>query len=365
MNKKIKTLIAIGGTGGHVFPGYNLAEHLDSENYNIQLVTDIRGTKYLKGIKDFKTFILPSNKINRKNLLTLFFSSLLVIYAIIRSFIFLLFNRPSIIFGMGGYASFPICIAASVLRIKFIIYENNLIIGKANKYLMPFANKIFISNEELEGIPFRYKGKIIKVGNIIKKEIINYSKNKDKNYNFKIFQILVLGGSQAAHVFAEILPKIFQKCSRLGIPLKIFQHCLPSQNNELKLYYKNYNIDCEIFNFSHNLTEYFSKVNLAITRSGSSILAELTNANIPFISVPLPSSADNHQLKNGIYYCKKKFSFLIEEKDLNDKLFSLIKELYNNNSVLNEIIFNQRQYSDKNVYKNISQALKKILHEKN
>ena len=42
---------------------------------------------------------------------------------------------------MGGYSSFPICIAASILRIKFVIYENNLIIGKANKYLLPFAKK--------------------------------------------------------------------------------------------------------------------------------------------------------------------------------------------------------------------------------
>ena len=67
------------------------------------------------------------------------------ILSILRSLIFLILNRPSIIFGMGGYASFPICIAASILRIKFIIYENNLIIGKANKYLLPFAKKIFVS----------------------------------------------------------------------------------------------------------------------------------------------------------------------------------------------------------------------------
>ena len=58
------------------------------------------------------------------------------------------------------------------------------------------------------------------------------------------------------------------------------------------------------------------------------MLAELTNANIPFISVPLPSSADNHQLKNAKFYNKKKFSYLIEEKDLNERLFNLIKEIY-------------------------------------
>ena len=55
--------------------------------------------------------------------------------------------------------------------------------------------------------------------------------------------------------------------------------------------------------------DYFLKANLAITRSGSSMIAELTNANIPFISVPLPTSADNHQFKNAIFIEKKFFFF--------------------------------------------------------
>ena len=28
MNKKVKVIIAVGGTGGHVFPGCHLARHL-------------------------------------------------------------------------------------------------------------------------------------------------------------------------------------------------------------------------------------------------------------------------------------------------------------------------------------------------
>ena len=104
---------------------------------------------------------------------------------------------------------------------------------------------------------------------------------------------------------------------------------------------------------------------MAITRSGSSILAELTNANVPFITVPLPSSADNHQLKNAIYYKKKNLSYLIEEKDLNTKLFSFINEIYRDNSILDKILQNQRQYSDKNVYNNVDQLLKDIKYEEN
>ena len=87
--------------------------------------------------------------------------------------------------------------------------------------------------------------------------------------------------------------------------------------------------------------------------------------NIPFISVPLPSSADNHQFKNADYYEKKNFAFLVEEKDLNEKLFYLIKDIYNNISILDKIRKNQNQFSDKNVYNNIDRVLKEIINGKN
>ena len=364
MNKKTKALIAVGGTGGHVFPGYNLAKNLIDENYDIKLITDKRGYKFLNKLKNFKIYTLPSSPLIKKNIFTIFFSLNIFIYSILRSLIFLILNRPKVIFGMGGYASFPICIAASILKIKFLIYENNLIIGKANKYLLPFAEKILVSYDEIEGISKKYLNKKIKIGNIIKKEIIDFSKKKP-NKIFERVNILILGGSQAAKIFAEVLPNIFLLCSKENIPLKIYQHCLPYQNDQLSTFYKNIKIDHEIFNFSDNIENYFSKINLAITRSGSSMLAELTNANIPFVSIPLPSSADNHQYKNAYFYKNKNLSFLIEEKDLNDKLFFLIRDIYKNSSILGKIILNQSQYSDKTVYKNIKKILKNIINEKN
>ena len=102
---------------------------------------------------------------------------------------------------------------------------------------------------------------------------------------------------------------------------------------------------------------------MAITRSGSSMLAELVNAKIPFISVPLPTSADNHQLKNAIYYEKNEYSYLIEEKDLNMKLFKLIKKINEKRSLLSQMVSKQRQYSDKSVYENIDKQVNKIINE--
>ena len=62
---------------------------------------------------------------------------------------------------------------------------------------------------------------------------------------------------------------------------------------------------------------------------------------------------------------KKKLTFLIEEKDLNNKLYSLLNDIYKNKSLLDDIISRQSQYSDKNVYENINRVLEKIFDEKN
>ena len=91
------------------------------------------------------------------------------------------------------------------------------------------------------------------------------------------------------------------------------------------------------------------------------MLAELINVNIPFISVPLPSSADNHQLKNAIYYEKNQYSYLIEEKNLDEKLFKLIKEIHKNRSLLTQMMAKQKLHSDKKVYKIIDEEIGKII----
>ena len=57
---------------------------------------------------------------------------------------------------------------------------------------------------------------------------------------------MILGGSQAAKVFAEVLPKIFKECNNANIALKIYQQCLPEQNEFLTSYYQDLKIDNEI-----------------------------------------------------------------------------------------------------------------------
>tara|TARA_B100001057_G_scaffold224214_1_gene224517 strand:+ start:11420 stop:12511 length:1092 start_codon:yes stop_codon:yes gene_type:complete len=363
MTKK-NILIATGGTGGHVFPAYSLASYLIKNNYNVEISTDKRGYLFLKKYEDLKIIYLPSSPL-KKGILNLLLSVVTIFYSMIRSFIFLLFNRPSIIFGMGGYSSFPLCVAAYILRIKFVIYESNLIIGKANKYLTPLTKKIFVSYKELEGISKKYEDKVFRIGNIVREEIIEFRTNDRKLDQSNSKKILVLGGSQGAKVFAESLPEVFEKLKNSNFPIKIYQQCQKTQNIQLSQFYKNKKISHEIFNFTDNIIKYYSKVDLVITRSGASVLGELINIKVPFILIPLPTSADNHQYKNAQFYNNKGCGFLLNEKDIKNKLFDLITFIFKDKLTIKKILSNQSQFSDKNVFRNLENQLKEILNEKN
>ena len=157
----------------------------------------------------------------------------------------------------------------------------------------------------------------------------------------------------------------FWKIKNKKLNISVYQQCHKNQNEKLAQFYKKAKINFEIFNFTVKIIDYYSKANLVITRSGASVLGELINIKIPFIAIPLPSSADNHQHKNAEFYHNRGYGFLLCEKDIKSKLYNLICSLFDNKSLLNNILTNQRQYSDKNIFKNLKTQLEKIIDEKN
>ena len=362
--KKEKIVIATGGTGGHVFPAYSLAKHFIEDDKSVEVLTDERGFKYLKNYQNLNIKVINSTTIFKKSFVKKLFSFVIILISFFKAIISLYRAQPKLVFGMGGYSSFPICLASKILKIPFIIYENNLMLGKANKYLLPLAHKLFVAYPELNGVNQKYKSKVFTTGNILRKEILNFNKD-NKKIKDNILSILVLGGSQAAKSFGELLPKIFKNCSDSGIKLKIFQQCMESQNLNLENYYKQNGIHSELFNFSNNILEYFSKVDFVITRSGSSMISELLNCSVPLISIPFPYATDDHQSYNAKYFEEKGYGFLIKENEINSNLFKLIKCIHNDKNLLKQMSITQNKHSDKETFKIIDNELKDLLNEKN
>ena len=361
--KSYIAVISTGGTGGHIFPACGLLEILKNLDYNVELVSDKRGLTYFDGnFSKTNIKIISTGTIFQKNPFKLVLSSFLIFFAILKSIFYLRLIKPKVVFGMGGYSSFPICLASWILKIPLIIYENNLVIGKANKFLLPLAQKIFLSNLETKGIKEKYQNKVVYTGNILRKDVLNYKHTEQQDLN--LLKILVLGGSQAAKVFGEKLPHIFKKCVDNNLKLFILQQSTHSQINDIKKYYEDNKINFELFTFRSNIKNIFKDVNLVITRAGASALAELISANIPFISIPLQNSVDNHQFENAKYYERNGCNFLINENEIDTKLFSLIKLVHEDKSLLSDIKRKQKNIVVSNIQKTVEKELKKIINEK-
>tara|TARA_B100000029_G_scaffold507926_1_gene593666 strand:- start:5868 stop:6947 length:1080 start_codon:yes stop_codon:yes gene_type:complete len=359
MNKKI--IFSGGGTGGHIFPAINLMKHFFDKKYEVLLVTDKRGNNFIKNKIKFNSYTLKTDTPTNKNLFKKFIAFFLIFYSILRSIIILRKEKPDLIFGFGGYVSFPISFASKLFNLPLVIYENNMILGRTNKYLSSFSKKILLSKKITEKIPEKYKSKTCEVGPILDKNIINCSQ-QERNIDKKKFSILVLGGSQGAEIFGKIIPTVAKMIKDEGYEIEINQQCIIDQKSSLIDFYNKNNIKNYVFEFDKNVLRLFLSSNIAITRCGASTTAELTHTFTPFIAVPLPSSIDNHQYLNAKYYESKGCCWLLEQNNFNAKnLFNLIMETIKNKNKLENIRDNMKKNYNKNVYVNIENEIKELI----
>tara|TARA_Y100000590_G_scaffold159165_1_gene182587 strand:- start:46 stop:1125 length:1080 start_codon:yes stop_codon:yes gene_type:complete len=359
MSKKI--IFCAGGTGGHIFPATNLMNHLYEKKYEVILVTDKRGSAFLNKQSKFKSYELKIGSLTNKNLYNKILSLILIFFSLIKSIIILKKEKADLVIGFGGYTSFPTSIASKFFNLPLVIYEPNIIFGRSNKYLLPFASKIFISKKIENKLHDKYKNKIHITGPILNKNIINYSKNK-KNKVKENFSILVLGGSQGAEIFGNIIPQTINMLKNQGFKIEVNQQCVPKQKDFIINYYKKKNIDSYVFEFDSNILNLILSADLAITRSGASSIAELACTNTPFIAVPLPNSIDNHQYLNAKFYEEKKCCWIINQKDFNEEnLFNFFMKIIKDKSKLKEMQKNMEKSYINDTYSVIESQIKDII----
>ena len=358
MSKKI--IFSTGGTGGHIFPAINLMKHFVDKEYEVLLVTDSRGDNFMKENIKFKSYILNTGTPTNKNLIKKILSIFLIFYSILKAVFILKKEKPNLVFGFGGYVSFPISFASKFFNFPLVIYENNMILGRANKYLSSFSKKIFVAKKIVKKFPQKYESKSYVVGPIIDKNIINFL-NFKKNSN-NSFSLLVLGGSLGAEVFGKIIPSVIKMVKDKGHDIEIIQQCTANQKNFITDFYKKNNIKNYVFEFDKNILKLILSSNLAITRCGASTTAELTHTLTPFIGIPLPNSVDNHQYLNAKYYENKDCCWILEEENLSiENLSKLIITIIENKKILKNISENMEKIKNTNVYTNIENEIKNLI----
>ncbi len=355
-----KFLISTGGSGGHVIPALNLYDHL-KDNFEVQMTTDHRGKKFINQ-KKYNIDVFEVKNIF-SNYIYLPFNTILFFISIIKAYFFLRHNKINLLISTGGYMSLPFCISAKILNIKIYLFEPNLVIGRSNKIFVRYSKKIFCYDKNIVGLPEKYQNKIILIKPILSNKILNYKKKSSLNTKTKL-KLLVLGGSQGAEFFDEIIEKIVEKLSK-NTKIEIVQQVHNKKKIDmLKNRYNKINISNNVFSFDDNLIDKIQDCNLAITRCGASSLAELIQIKLPFIGIPFPFAKDNHQFFNAKYYEKKNCCWLIEQKNLKiDEFSNFIKKIINEPKIYQEKIDNMIKFSNNNTWNNTNRILINFFNE--
>ena len=354
MKKKI--LISTGGTGGHVMPAITIYDHLKN-HYEVMISTDLRGYKYLDNEK-YKTFLIDTPRLNR--LILMPFSILAVFFLTLKSLFLLKREKISMLISTGGYMSLPLCLAAKILKIKILLLEPNMIIGRANKFFLNFCEKIICYDSNIINFPKKYINKLIVIAPLLRKKY--YVRNNNLKTD-KIFTLIVIGGSQGAQIFDEILHESLKKISKT-LPLKVIHQTNKGNINFLKNFYLKNQIENTVFNFNQNLNVLLNQADLCITRAGASSLAEIASLNIPFIAIPLPTSKDNHQFQNAKYYKDKDCCWILDQTNFDQLKFEdLLVDILKNRDDFIIKKKNLENLNYQNSWNNVNQNLLKILNE--
>jgi UDP-N-acetylglucosamine--N-acetylmuramyl-(pentapeptide) pyrophosphoryl-undecaprenol N-acetylglucosamine transferase len=345
-----KILIVTGGSGGHVIPSLSIYDIL-KENFEVQIATDLRGSKYINN-NDYNFSLIDVPNLF-SNLLLLPYNLIKFFISILKSYKYLKLNNYNTLISTGGYMSLPLCLASNLLNIKTYIFEPNSVIGRANKLTLSFSKKIICYDKNLRGISKKFLNKIYLIKPLLRKQIYNFQRNKEKIFHEKK-KILIIGGSQGAKFFDEFISKIITKISKTK-NLSVLQQVIDqkSKKNIRELYQKNH-IEHELFEFDDKLFTKAVQYDLAITRSGASTISELSHLNIPFIAIPFPYAKDNHQYYNAEFYEKNKCCWLIMQKDIDENNFI---------NLITKIFEDQDEYFS--IKKNLIELTKENTWEKN
>ncbi len=300
MEKQKRVLISAGGTGGHVSPAAALADDLIGRGFKVALITDNRGARYKSMFTDVDIHVVKSGTAGA-GVMGKVKGALNLGVGILQAFKLVKLWRPDLAIGFGGYPSVPGVFAAQKLGVPTILHEQNAIIGRANAFLAPKADRIALSLPSTTGLDKDDQMRGVITGNPVRAEI---SALAARDYDVPVaggeFRILVMGGSLGATILSDVIPEaLAQLPEDYRARLKVVQQCRKSDIEAVRLVYEDAGIDAVLNEFFDNVAEELGNAHLFIGRSGASTVAEASVAGCPAIYVPLMVHKDGQQKRNA------------------------------------------------------------------
>ncbi|MDR0206337.1 MAG: undecaprenyldiphospho-muramoylpentapeptide beta-N-acetylglucosaminyltransferase [Bacteroidales bacterium] len=332
-------IISGGGTGGHIFPALAIANQIKKVNQNAEILfIGANGKMEMARVPEAGYSIVGldifgirrdlslSGIINNLKLPFVLLKTMCKAKQMMRQF------KPDVVIGVGGYASGPALRAAQALKIPTVIQEQNSYPGKTNKWLSKKTTKICVAYDGMER--FFPKEKIVKTGNPVRAEIINFQPKSEEAYTFFNLNknkktILIIGGSQGARTINQTILAHIEDFKKNEVQLlwqtgELFYNSNEAQLSELK------SKAIKIVPFIRRMDLAYSVADFIVSRAGALAIAELAIVGVPAILIPLPTAAEDHQTANARQLSDAGAAILIKDSDAKEMLFSTLTILMDN-----------------------------------
>lgn len=242
--------------------------------------------------------------------------------------------QPDVVFIKGGYVGVPVGYAAAKAKIPLILHESDVVMGRANQFLSKYAQKIAVGFP-VDAYSAELENKLVFTGNPVRSDFVENAANTERRMplNKQKPNIFLFAGSQGAadlnRIVWENIEPIVKSCNLLHVTgeqgieqARVVRHRLPQEMQ------RNY----EVHSFlKSEMAQAYQWADVVVSRAGMNTLAELAALSKPAIIIPLPSSTNNHQLKNAQYLARAGGIRLMPQHELTGlKLMHEISQLVEN-----------------------------------
>jgi UDP-N-acetylglucosamine--N-acetylmuramyl-(pentapeptide) pyrophosphoryl-undecaprenol N-acetylglucosamine transferase len=315
----MRVLVVSGASGGHIFPALGFLDSLKEKAKFMESLLVLPRNCLENGIEisGYKVKYISITSIGLRIDLKNIFSIFRFFKATFESLFILFKFNPDIVVGFGSLASVPMLLLAWSCRIKTLIHEQNVIPGRANRFLAKFTDRIAVSFEETKKFLKGYENKTVFSGNPIRRDLIRIDKFKALDFfGLKTDKstLLVMGGSLASHriniVFLKTLSGLTAK-----FKLQVVHLCGAKDFDLLNSGYKDLGLNFRLLTFLKEMQYAYSASDLVVCRAGATTISELIFFKLPAVIVPYPY-AGGHQIANAKILERKGCAVIIEDDEL-------------------------------------------------
>ena len=199
-------MIMAGGTGGHVFPGLAVADELKARDCDVVWLGTHRGLEArLVPQHGIEIEWITIAGVRGRGVLAWISAPFQIVGAVFEALRALRRRKPSAVLGMGGFVAGPGGLAAWLARKPLLIHEQNSVAGTTNRWLAPFAKRVF------EAFPGSFPANVHAelIGNPVRRSLIALEAPRSRlgARRAQRRRVLVIGGSQGARILNETLPR--------------------------------------------------------------------------------------------------------------------------------------------------------------